>query len=230
MRFGVLTLFPEIFSSFLRESLINRAVQTGRIRVDLYNYRQHGLGKHQKVDDAPYGGGAGMLLRVEPIYQALSARDSYYKKQQLRTYKILLTPQGTPFDQEKARMLSTMDQVLLLVCGRYEGFDERIRHYVDEEISGGDFICLGGEVIAMLMIEVISRLVPDVLGNCESSEEESFAHGLLEYPQYTRPSVFDEERVPEILVSGNHQQIENWRKEQAYMRTRKQRPDLLNDI
>ena len=229
MRFGVLTLFPEIFSSFLRESLINRAIQAGRIQVDLYNYRQHGIGKHQKVDDAPYGGGAGMLLRVEPIYHALAARDSYYKKQQLQTYKILLTPQGTVFDQEKARELSTVDKVLLLVCGRYEGFDERIKRYADEEISGGDFISLGGEVIAMLMIEVISRLVPDVLGNFESSQDESFARGLLEYPQYTRPILFDGERVPEVLVSGNHQQIEYWRKEQAYMRTLKQRPDLLKD-
>ena len=230
MRFGVLTLFPEIFSSFLSESLINRAIKSERIRVDLYNYRQHGLGKHRKVDDTPFGGGAGMLLRVEPIYHALMALDSYYKKQYLQTYKILLTPQGMPFDQERARKLSTMERVLLLVCGRYEGFDERIRSYVDEEISGGDFVCLGGEVIAMLMIEVISRLVPDVIGNSESSREESFTHGLLEYPQYTRPGVFNEERVPEVLVSGNHQQIENWRKEQSLMRTRKQRPDLLKEL
>ncbi len=227
MQFEVLTLFPEIFSSFLGESLIKRAIENDLIQINLYNFRQHGLGKHQKVDDAPYGGGPGMILRVEPIYDALVARDQHYQSQNLETHKILLTPQGTPFNQEKARHLGQSNKVLLLICGRYEGFDERIRSYVDEEISGGDFVCLGGEVIAMMLIEVISRLVPGVLGNQLSSQEESFAERILEYPQYTRPPVFDNIKVPEVLTSGNHQQIEDWRQEQALKRTRQQRPDLF---
>ena len=227
MRFEVLTLFPEIFSSFLGESVLERAIAAKQVAVNLYNFRQHGLGKHQKVDDAPYGGGAGMVLRAEPIHQALSARDQHYKQQNLETHKILLTPQGLPFNQKKAKALSQTPKVLLLICGRYEGFDERIRTYVDEEISGGDFVCLGGEVIAMMMIEAISRLVPGVLGNDASAQSESFAQELLEYPQYTRPHVLENVEVPPILFSGNHQAIEKWRQEEAYKRTAKQRPDLL---
>ena len=229
MRFEVLTLFPEIFASFLGESLIKRALDTQRIEVNLYNFRQHGLGKHQKVDDAPYGGGPGMVLRVEPIHQALVAREKYYRQQHRAIHKILLTPQGEPFNQEKARALSQSEKVLLFICGRYEGFDERIRHYVDEEISGGDYVCLGGEIVAMLMIETISRLIPGVLGNADSSQTESFAQGLLEYPQYTRPHIFDNVEVPEILISGNHQAIEKWRQAEAYKRTNSKRPDLLNN-
>lgn len=228
MRFEVLTLFPEIFASFLGESLLKRAIEAQRVEINLYNFRQHGLGKHQKVDDAPYGGGPGMVLRAEPIHRALTARDHHYKQQNLQTHKILLTPQGQPFHQKKAKALSHSQKVLLLICGRYEGFDERIRSYVDEEISGGDFVCLGGEVIAMLMIEAISRLVPGVLGNDASSQRESFAQGMLEYPQYTRPHVFENAEVPPILFSGNHQAIEQWRQEEAHKRTVKQRPDLLN--
>ncbi len=230
MQFEILTLFPEIFSSFLGESLIKRAIAAEHIRVNLYNFRQHGLGKHQRVDDAPYGGGPGMVLQVEPIHQALLVREAHYQERGLKTHKILLTPQGLPFKQEKARELSQTDQVLLLICGRYEGFDERVRLYVDEEISGGDFVCLGGEVIAMLMVEAVSRLIPGVLGNQESSHAESFAQGILEYPQYTRPNLFENVKVPEVLVSGNHQQIEAWRQEKALKRTVKQRPDLLKNL
>ncbi|MBF0289519.1 MAG: tRNA (guanosine(37)-N1)-methyltransferase TrmD [SAR324 cluster bacterium] len=229
MQFEVLTLFPEIFSSFLGESLIKRAIEEELIQVNLYNFRQHGLGKHLKVDDTPYGGGPGMVLRVEPIYEALVARDQHYQSRHLKTYKILLTPQGVPFNQKKARNFSQSDKVLLLICGRYEGFDERVRSYVDEEISGGDFVCLGGEVIAMTLIETISRLVPGVLGNQLSSLEESFAQRALEYPQYTRPPVFDSVTVPEVLTSGNHQQIEHWRQAQSNKRTRQQRPDLFKN-
>ena len=230
MQFEILTLFPEIFSSFLGESLIKRAIQAKQIQVNLYNFRQHGLGKHQQVDDAPYGGGPGMVLRVEPIYHALVTRDTYYRQQQLKTHKILLTPQGLPFTQEKAVELSQTSQVLVFICGRYEGFDERVRLYVDEEISGGDFVCLGGEVVAMLMMEVISRLIPGVLGNQASSQTESFARGTLEYPPYPRPPVFEKAAVPDVLVSGNHQHIEAWRHAEAITRTKKQRPDLLKNI
>ncbi|MBF0280346.1 MAG: tRNA (guanosine(37)-N1)-methyltransferase TrmD [SAR324 cluster bacterium] len=226
MQFEILTLFPEIFSSFLGESLIKRALDEKHIHVNLYNFRQHGTGKHLRVDDAPYGGGPGMVLQVEPIYQALKARELHYRAQNQKIHRILLSPQGEPFKQKKAKELSQSDEVLLFICGRYEGFDERIRLYVDEEISGGDFVCLGGEVIAMMMIETISRLIPGVLGNQESSEVESFAQGMLEYPQYTRPSVFKNAKIPEILVSGNHQQIEFWRRDEAEKRTNKRRPDL----
>lgn len=229
LRFDVLTLFPEMFTSFLGEGLIKRALQQSLLDVSLYNYRQHGLGKHHHVDDTPYGGGPGMVLRVEPIFEALRVRETHYQEHNLQTHKILLTPQGQPLNQEKARILSQSDKVILLLCGRYEGFDERIRSRMDEEISGGDFICLGGEVIAMLMIEAISRLRPGVLGNQQSSEEESFAQGLLEYPQYTRPAEFENLTVPEVLLSGNHQEIATWRKEQALQRTIRRRPDLINN-
>lgn len=229
MQFEVLTLFPEIFSSFLGESLISKAIGKKLIHVNLYNFRQHGLGKHLKVDDAPYGGGPGMVLRPEPICNSLTARTDYYQEKNLDVHKILITPQGVPFNQAKAKELSQSDKVLFLICGRYEGFDERIRSYVNEEISGGDFICLGGEVISMMMIEVISRLIPGVLGNQTSSHEESFTGGRLEYPQYTRPNIFENATVPEVLLSGNHQQIATWREEQVLSRTLKKRPDLLKN-
>lgn len=227
LQFEVLTLFPDIFSSFLQESLIHRAIQQELLGVCLYNFRQHGLGKHKKVDDLPYGGGPGMVLRVEPVYHAIQARSKYYHQQEREVHKVLLTPQGQPFNQQKARELIRNPKVLMLICGRYEGFDERIRSQVDEEISGGDFICLGGEVIAMMIIETLSRLIPGVLGNQDSSREESFARGLLEYPQYTRPASFMGKDVPEVLLSGNHQLIRQWRNDQALERTAQRRPNLL---
>jgi len=229
MRFEVLTLFPEIFSSFLGESIINKAIEKELIYVNLYNFREHGIGKHLKVDDAPYGGGAGMVLRAEPIYRALTTRVDHYREQNLDTHKILITPQGVPFSQSKAKELNQSNKVLLMLCGRYEGFDERIRLYVDEEISGGDFVCLGGEVISMMMIEVISRFVPGVLGNQDSFQEESFMNGKLEYPQYTRPQTFKNVEVPDVLLSGNHQKIATWREEQVLKKTLKKRPDLLKN-
>jgi len=227
-QFEVLTLFPEIFSSFLKEGILSRAMDEKRIEVSLYNFRKHGLGKHQKVDDAPYGGGPGMLLRVEPLFEALDLREKHYQERGKQVHKILLTPQGVPLTQKRALQLSQMDKTLLLVCGRYEGFDERIRSQVDEEISGGDFICLGGEVIAMLMIEVVARLIRGVLGNHESQAQDSFSSSsLLEHPQYTRPSSFAGMDVPEVLLSGNHQRIAQWRKQERLERTQKRRSDLL---
>ena len=227
LHFEILTLFPEIFSSFLEESLINRAIEQKNLQVDLINFRKHGLGKHLKVDDTPYGGGPGMVLRIEPIAKTLAEQKEFHRAAGRKTHTVLVTPQGQPFSQEKAKQLCNQQAVLTLVCGRYEGFDERIRSLVDEEISGGDFICLGGEVIAMTMIEAVSRLVPDILGNQESAEQESFSDSLLEYPQYTRPASFEGKDVPEELISGNHKKIADWREEQALSRTKIRRPDLL---
>ena len=197
--------------------------------MELNNFREFGIGSHRQVDDEPYGGGPGMLLRVEPIAEALETRVGYHRQLGREVRKILLTPQGSPFDQEKAREWSQCGEVLLMVCGRYEGFDERVRELVDEEVSGGDYVCLGGEVIAMLIIESVSRLVPGVLGNPNSSETESFAAGMLEYPQYTRPAEYRGLKVPDVLLSGHHAEIEKWRGEQAKQRTVKRRPELLED-
>ena len=227
LHFDVLTLFPKIFSSFLEESLIKKSIEQQYLKVDLVNYRRNGRGKHLQVDDTPYGGGPGMLLRIEPIAETLEEQKKKNHAAGLETHTVLLTPQGQPFTQAKAKQLSRCKAVLTLICGRYEGFDERIRSLVDEEISGGDFICLGGEVIAMTMIETISRLVPNILGNQESTERESFTQSLLEYPQYTRPASYEGMDVPKELLSGNHKVITEWREEQALVRTKKRRPDLL---
>ena len=225
-RFDVLTLFPEIFSGFLTESLIGRAIEGNLLEVELINFREYGLGRHKQVDDEPYGGGPGMVLRVEPIARALEVRREHHKSRNTEARTVLLSPQGTPFVQETARGWSRCDEALILICGRYEGFDERIRSLVDEEISGGDFVCLGGEVVAMTVIETVSRLIPGMLGNPNSPGRESFSGTLLEYPQYTRPVEFQGMKVPEALLSGNHGQIEEWRQTQALQRTRERRPDL----
>jgi len=227
LRFDVLTLFPGIFSSFLDESLIKRAVENGFLSVSLVNFRKHGLGKHLQVDDSPYGGGPGMILRIEPVALTLEEQKNFHQSQGRETHTILVSPQGQPFTQKKAKELSQKNSVLTLISGRYEGFDERIRNLVDEEISGGDFVCMGGEVITMAIIESVSRLLPGFLGNLESSEQESFSQSLLEYPQYTRPASYDGMAVPEELLSGNHKRIAQWRQQQAFSRTKKRRPDLI---
>ena len=227
LSFEVLTLFPEIFSSFLDESLIKRAIEKGLLGVSLVNFRKHGLGKHLQVDDSPYGGGPGMILRIEPLVLTLEEKKDFHQSQERETHTILVSPQGQPFTQKKAKELSQNNSVLTLVCGRYEGFDERIRSIVDEEISGGDFVCMGGEVISMAIIESVSRLRPGFLGNQESSEHESFSQSLLEYPQYTRPASFAGMDVPKELLSGNHEKIAAWRQKQALSKTKKRRPDLI---
>lgn len=229
MFFEILTLFPEIFESFLAQSLIRRAVEQKLIGVQCHNFRRYGLGRHQQVDDAPYGGGSGMVLRVEPIHAALEECDRQYQQAgRARPHRILITPQGTPFGQKQARHIQKNYESVVLICGRYEGFDERVRSFVDEEISAGDYICLGGEVVAMLFMETISRLIPGVLGNSGSIVEESFSQGSLEYPQYTRPEEFQGLGVPEVLMSGNHQAITVWRQQQAKQRTLERRPDLMS--
>ena len=227
LRFEVLTLFPEIFSSFLEESLIKRALEKRLLSISLANFRKHGLGKHLQVDDSPYGGGPGMILRIEPLVLTLEEKKNFHQSQGRETHKILVTPQGQSYTQKKAKELRQSNSVLTLVCGRYEGFDERIRSIVDEEISGGDFVCMGGEVISMAIIESVSRLRPGFLGNQESSENESFSQSLLEYPQYTRPASYAGMDVPKELLSGNHKKIDHWRQQQALSRTKKRRPDLI---
>ena len=227
LSFEVLTLFPEIFYSFLDESLIKHAIEKGLMSVSLVNFRKHGLGKHFQVDDSPYGGGPGMVLRVEPVALTLEEQKNFHQSQGRETHTILVSPQGQSYTQKKAIELSQSNSVLTLVCGRYEGFDERIRNMVDEEISGGDYVCMGGEVVTMAIIESVSRLLPGFLGNQESSKQESFSQSLLEYPQYTRPASYAGMDVPEELLSGNHKKIDQWRQQQAFLRTEKRRPDLI---
>lgn len=229
-RFEVLTLFPGLIAPFAKEGLIGKACASGLLAVEVIDYRAYGLGRHRAVDDVPYGGGAGMVLRPEPLFQAVRERSALNRSAGRRTRVVLLTPQGRRFEQQTARELAAREEVLLLICGRYEGFDERIRlALADDEISLGDFVLLGGEVGAMAVIEAVARLVPGVLGNPDSSAEESFAWGRLEYPHYTRPASYEGMDVPPVLLSGNHGEIRRWRNAQAHQRTRRRRPDLVAD-
>ena len=230
MRVDVVTLFPEIFSGFLDASFVGRARAGGQLSVRFRSPRDFGLGKHKSVDDTPYGGGSGMVMRVDVMVACLESLDAPEPGETVappKAHRVLLTPQGRPFDQTKARELAGREAVAL-VCGRYEGFDERVRSHVDEELSLGDFVMTGGEVAAMAVIEACVRLLPGVLGNEESTEEESHAPdiGLLEYPQYTRPASFRGAGIPEMLLSGHHAQIAKWRRLQAEERTQARRPDL----
>ncbi len=212
-----------MFESPFGDSIIQRAREEGLLDIRVHDLRDYSLNKHKKVDDTPFGGGVGMVMNVEPIARALTA----VKKEVPETRTILLSPGGRPFDQEKARELSSLSS-LTLICGRYEGIDERVRlHYADEEISVGDYVLTGGELPAMVLVEVISRLVPGVLGDPESVVEESFSNGLLEYPQYTRPRDYEGFKVPEILVSGDAKKIRDWQKAEALKKTAQVRPDLL---
>jgi tRNA (guanine37-N1)-methyltransferase len=225
MRFDVLTLFPDMFSSPLRESILGRAVEKGLIQIQTINIRDFALDKHQVVDDTPYGGGQGMVMKVEPIARAIEC----VKSQDPSAWTVYLTPQGRQFNQDMSRRLSSRSHLILL-CGRYEGVDERARElFVDEEISIGDYVLTGGELAALVIIDAVSRLLPGVLGSDRSAEEDSFFHSLLEYPQYTRPFSFRGSEVPEILLSGNHAAISLWRRKKALERTLMRRPDLLTE-
>ena len=227
MRIAVVTLFPELFASFLETSLVGRATTDGQLTVHLEPLRNHGLGKHLSVDDTPYGGGSGMVMRVDCVVAAIEAAEAVLGG--VKPTRILLTPQGQRLAQPMVKSWSA-HEALVLVCGRYEGFDERVRSYVDQEVSLGDFVLTGGEIAAMAVIEGTIRMLPNVLGNQDSSREESFSaewDGLLEYPQYTRPASFRGADVPELLKSGDHKKIAAWRREQALLRTRARRPDLL---
>ena len=223
LRFDIVSIFPGMFESPFADSIIQRAWEEGLLDLRVHDLRGYSLNKHRKVDDTPFGGGVGMVMNVEPIARVIAA----IKKEVPETRTILLSPGGRPFDQEKAWELSRLPS-LTLICGRYEGIDERVRlHFVDEEISIGDYILTGGEIPAMVLVEAISRLVPGVLGDPESIVEESFAGDLLEYPQYTRPRDYQGFKVPEILVSGDHKKIRDWQKAEALKKTARVRPDLL---
>jgi len=224
MRFDILTLFPEMFSSPFQESILAKAIEKGLIEVRTINIRDFALDKHRIVDDAPYGGGQGMVMKVEPIARAIEQ----VKSEDPSARTIYLTPEGKPLNQEIVRELSSRSHLVLL-CGRYEGVDERVRElFVDEEISIGDYVLTGGELAAMVLIDAVSRLLPGVLGSDRSAEEDSFFDSLLEYPQYTRPASFRGHGVPEALLSGNHQAISLWRRREALRRTQMRRPDLLS--
>jgi len=220
----ILTLFPEMFNGPFKESIIKRALDAKKIQIDIVNFRDYALDKHKKVDDTPYGGGSGMVLKPEPLFDAVSAVKKDLKG---NTKVIFLTPQGRVFNQECAYNLSKEENIIL-ICGRYEGFDERaLECLADDEISIGDYVLTGGEIPAMVIVDSVSRLIPGVLGNSESLNKETFQDNLLEYPQYTRPENFRGHEVPEIFLSGNHKEIENYRRQMSIKKTIERRPDLI---
>jgi len=223
MRFDVLTIFSEMFSAYLREGILGRAVKREIVDIRIVNIRDFAKGAHKTTDDRPYGGGDGMVMKPGPIYRSLES----VERVKGRSLVILLSPQGETFDQATAWELSEWDQ-LILVCGRYEGVDERIRlTCVDRELSIGDYVLSGGELGAMVIMDAVSRLIPGVLGGETSNLEDSFEGGLLEYPQFTRPRVFQENEVPPVLLSGDHERIRVWRRTESLKRTLEKRPDLL---
>lgn len=222
-RFHILTLFPEMVMDGLNTSIIGRAIEAGLLEINAVNIRDYSTNKHMKVDDYPYGGGAGLVMQPEPVYHAYKDLEKDMKKKPRVVY---LTPQGTTFHQEMAKELAKEEELVFL-CGHYEGIDERVlEEIVTDYVSIGDYVLTGGELPAMVMIDSISRLVPGVLHNDDSAGDESFENGLLEYPQYTRPPVFLDKEVPEVLLSGHHENIRKWRHEQSVKRTKERRPDL----
>ena len=225
MKFDIVTIFPEMFQGPLTESIIRRAVEKKIIEIGIHDLRDFAEGVHRQVDDTPFGGGGGMVLKPEPLFKAVSSIRGDRRTGAERV--ILLSPQGERFDQRKAEELLKYERLILL-CGRYEGVDERVRERLaDEEISIGDFVITGGELAAMVVIDALTRLIPGVLGDLESSRKDSFAAGILGYPQYTRPAEFQGMKVPEVLLSGDHRQIDRWRKEKALENTIRKRPDLI---
>jgi len=221
LTFHVITLFPELIATYCSVSIVHRGIQAGAVAVRSYNPRDFCADKYRKVDDTPYGGGAGMVLKPEPFFAAFESI-----QRQPASPVILMTPQGQPFKQDAADSLS-QEQDITLICGHYEGFDERIRSLATLEISVGDFVLTGGELPALAVIDATARLVPGVIGKSISLHQESFVDGLLEGPQYTKPAVFRDMEVPEILRGGNHREVERWRRREALRRTAQRRPDLL---
>lgn len=224
MNFYIMTLFPEMVMDGLHTSIIGRAVNNGLLSIEAVNIRDYAFNKHNSVDDYPYGGGAGMLMQAEPVYQCYRALEERIGKKPRVVY---LSPQGKTFHQEMAEEFAKEEELVFL-CGHYEGIDERVlEEIVTDYVSIGDYVLTGGELPAMIMVDAVSRLVPGVLHNDVSAEFESFQDHLLEYPQYSRPEVWHDKRVPEVLMSGHHANIEKWRREQSVIRTAKNRPDLL---
>jgi tRNA (guanine37-N1)-methyltransferase len=225
MKFDLLTLFPGMFSGAFSESIIKNAVEKGLVEISLHNIRDFAFDKHRVTDDYPYGGGAGMVMKVEPLAACIKS----VKADRPLSKVVLLTPGGRQLNQSLAKELS-MEDGLIIICGRYEGVDERVRElFVDLEVSIGDFVLTGGEPAAVILVDAVSRLIPGVLGSRQSAEEDSFGNGLLEYPQYTRPPEFCGLTVPPVLLSGNHREIECWRRRQSLRRTWLMRPELLDD-
>jgi tRNA (guanine37-N1)-methyltransferase len=224
MKVEILTIFPKLFDSLFEFGMIKQAVNKGLLRFEVIDLRDFSSDKHKSVDDRPYGGGQGMVLKPEPVFRAV---DECRSRDETSAHIVLLTPQGFRFDQAKAKELSLKTR-LIFVCGRYEGVDQRVAdHLADEELSVGDFVLSGGEFAAAVMIDAVSRLIPGVLGQGESVLDESFMEGLLDYPQYTRPEEYRGHKVPEVLLSGNHAEIRRWRDQEVWTRTRTRRPDLL---
>ena len=230
MNYHVLTLFPEMIENGMNTSITGRAIAKGLLTLEAINIRDFAFNKHQKVDDYPYGGGAGMLMQAEPVYQTyLAIQEKAALPEGKRPRVIYLSPQGKPFNQKMAEDFAKEDELVLL-CGHYEGIDERVlEEIVTDYVSAGDYVLTGGELPAMMIVDAVSRLIPGVLHNDVSAEFESFQDNLLEYPQYSRPEIWHDRQVPPILLSGHHANVEKWRREQSVIRTAKWRPDLLED-
>ena len=231
MKIDILTIFPDMFKGPMTCSLMNRAIQNKILDVNYIDIRSFTKDKHKKVDDRPFGGGPGMLMQVEPIYLSLKSvgvrkKNRLYKNPYKKPYVIYMSPQGNLLNTKKVKTLSKYEHLVLL-CGHYEGVDERVLNWVDEEISIGDYVLTGGEIPAMVLIDSVARMLPGVVQDKSSVEQDSFYDGMLDYPQYTRPAKFKNLKVPEVLLSGNHLEIEKWRKQQSYERTKNRRPDLL---
>lgn len=223
MKFDIITIFPEIIETVINSSILKRAIEKNIIEVNIIDFRNFAIDKHKHVDDYAYGGGAGMLISVEPVHKALTSINDYQK-----AYKIITSPSGTKLEQKDVQRLAKKDHIII-ICGHYEGIDSRINEYVDEEISIGDYILTGGELPACILIDSISRLIEDVIST-DSLVDESFTKGLLEYPQYTRPLIYDNKKVPDVLLSGHHANIEKWRRFMSLKETYNKRPDLLEQI
>lgn len=227
MRIDILTIFPEMFKNVLSSSMLGRAASNGILEFHTHNIRDYSLNKHRNTDDYPFGGGAGMVMMAQPIFDCIDAVTASYDAN-TKIHRVLMTPRGKQLTPELAEQLSKVD-TLMILAGHYEGIDERVMELIDEEISIGDYVLTGGELPAMVLIDCLARFVPGVLGSIESTEDESFSgSGLLEYPQYTRPSVFRGREVPAVLLNGNHAEINKWRRQQALLKTKASRPDLID--
>ncbi len=220
----IITIFPQVVLSYLQEGILRRASQRGLLDVRVYNLRDYSTDKHKTVDDYPYGGGPGMVMKVEPFYRAIND----LKADGIERHVILTTPQGRVYDQQRAAQLAALKKRIVILCGRYEGIDERVRILlVNEELSIGDYVLMGGELAALVIVESVCRLIPGVLGDEDSAANDSFGDGLLDYPHYTRPPEFMGLKVPEVLLCGDHKKIEEWRKMESLKRTLRRRPDLI---